>query len=363
MRETLLLVADHGEIPLKKLISLGEIIFGLSERTIRNHLNRMITLGPVRFMGREIRLNVFPVGFSKLPNGERTVYFIDQAPRRLAITYIAASITLFVLGILTILAGDLAGAKYIAALILVLAIGPLFLSILGSRLRSKIGVHRDKVTCLIKYRKKKSIILKAAFKRSTRLYEVKERVIKKISKRLGKPLRREYSIIFVDRNGNEIKIDETSRLHALNAETLHFKLKEVRSPVELDPYVYRVREIIREVESYLRSESGTSWSRAISLLYDAVTLTLQKLVIDIKGINAVERMEREEERHFDNLINLLQEEGKITSEEINQLEILRDLQDKVANGNYRPSRGDVSDAFERAAAFIKKRYPEVIKDA
>ena len=362
MRETLLLVADHGEIPLKKLISLGEITFGLSERTIRNHLNRMITLGPVRFMGREIRLNVFPVGFSKLPNGERTVYFIDQAPRRLAITYIAASITLFVLGILTILAGDLLGAMQIAVMILVLAIGPLFLSILGGRVRRKIGAHRDKVTCLVKYRKKKGIILKAAFKRSTRLYEIKEHVIKKISKRLGKPLRGEYSIIFVDRNGNEIKIDETSRLYALNAETLHFKLKEVRSPVELDPYLYRVREIIREVESYLRSERGTSWSRAILLLYDAIMLILQKLAMDTKGINAIQQMEQEEERHFDNLIDLLQKEGKITPEEITQLEILRNLQDKVANGNYRPSREDVSYAFERTVRFIKKRYPKIMKD-
>ena len=245
---------------------------------------------------------------------------------------------------------------------MLLAVDPLILSLIGNRVRRRIGAHTDKVTCLINYRKKKSITLKATFNRITRLYEIKDHVIKEISKRLGKPIRREYSIIFVDRNGNEIKINETSRLYALNAETLRFKLKEVRSPVELDPYLSRVREIIREVESYLRSESGTSWSRAISLLYDAVTLTLQKLVIDIKGINAVERMEREEEQHFDNLINILQEEGKITSEEITQLEILRDLQDKVANGNYRPSRGDVSDAFERAAAFIKKRYPEVIKD-
>jgi len=98
MWETLLLVADHREIPLKKLIRLGEEIFGLTERTIRNHLNSTVTLGPVEFMGKELRLNIFPVGFYISRKGERIVYFIDEAPKRLAIAYIGASIALFILG-------------------------------------------------------------------------------------------------------------------------------------------------------------------------------------------------------------------------------------------------------------------------
>ena len=362
MWETLRLVADHRQIPLKKLIRLGEEIFGLTERTIRNHLNSPVTLGPVRFMGRELRLSILPVGFYRSRKGERIVYFIDEAPKKLAITYIGVSITFFILGILKILVGDLIGAIQTAEMTMLLAVGPLTLSLIGNRVRRKIGAHTNKVTCLIKYRKKKSIILKATFNRITRLYEIKDHVIKEISKRLGKSIRREYSIILVDRDGREIKINETSRLYALNAETLHFKLKEVRSPVELDPYLSRVKEMIREVESYLRSERGTSWSRAILLLYDAIMLILQKLAMDTKGIKAIQQMEQEEGRHFDNLINLLQEEGKITSEEIKQLKILRNLQYNVTYGNYRPSRGDVSDAFERTVRFIKKRYPKVIKD-
>lgn len=232
MRETLLLVATYREIPFKKLISLGEEIFGLSERAIRNHLNSTVTLGPVRFMGRELRLNIFPVGFYKLRNGERVVYFIDHVPKRLAITYITALITSFTLGILTILAGDLVGAMHIAALMLPLAISSLFISCFGYKVRRKLGIDGDKITCLLKYRKKKSIILKAAFERTTRLYEIKEHAIKEISKRLGKPLRGEYSIILVDRDGKEVKVNETDRLYVLNAETLHFKLKARRKSAE-----------------------------------------------------------------------------------------------------------------------------------
>jgi len=61
-----LLVADYREIPLKRLIQLGEEIFGLSPRTIRSHLSRMITvsfeLKLFRFK-KEFKLKVFPVGF------------------------------------------------------------------------------------------------------------------------------------------------------------------------------------------------------------------------------------------------------------------------------------------------------------
>jgi len=73
------------------------------------------------------------------------------------------------------------------------------------------------------------MIIKAAFKRSTRLYEIKEYAIKEINKRRGKPLRREYSLIFIDRDGREIKVNETSPLYVLNTETAHFKLKEARN--------------------------------------------------------------------------------------------------------------------------------------
>ncbi|MHA1632647.1 MAG: hypothetical protein ACTSXC_07590 [Candidatus Freyarchaeota archaeon] len=229
MRETLLLVSDYGEIPLKKLIELGEEIFGLSPRTIRNHLDRMVIIWSFRLFGREVSFKVFPVGFYKRRNGERIVYFIGQAPRRLAITYLAASIILFLLGILTILVGDLLGAMQIASMILVLAIGPLTLSVLAYLVRRREGIPSSKVTCIIKYCGKKNIIVKAAFKRNTRLYEVKEYAIREIGKRRGKPLRREYSLNFIDKDGREIKVNETSPLYVLNAETLHFELKEVRT--------------------------------------------------------------------------------------------------------------------------------------
>jgi len=240
MRETLLLVSDYRELPLEKLMKLGEEIFGLNPRTIRNHLKSRVTIGSFRLFGREVSFKVFPVRFYKQRNGEKIVYFIDEAPSRLAVTYLVASIILFFLGILTMLAGDLLVTMQIALTIILLAIGPLTLSVLGYIIRRKIGIHSSKVTCIIKYRGKKSMIIKAAFKRSTRLYEIKEYAIREIGKRCGKPLRKEYSLIFIDRDGREIKVDETSPLYVLNMKMPHFELKDARNQHVFDSQVYQI---------------------------------------------------------------------------------------------------------------------------
>ena len=131
--------------------------------------------------------------------------------------------------------------------------------------------------------------------------------------------------------------------------------------IQLDPYLISVKEKIYEAESYFRGEKGILWSQVIILLYDAIMSTLQRLVIDIKGIKPIEQMRREKKLYFDNLISILRKEGKITSEEIKELEILRDLRNRVVHEDYRPSKEHASWAFEVTRAFIKKTYPEVFK--
>ena len=233
MRETLLLVADYREIPLKRLIKLGEEIFGLSPRTIRNHLSRMVTvsfeLKLFRFR-KELKLKVFPVGFYKRRNGEKVVYFIDQVPKRLAIAYITSVIIIFLTAISQILEGDLPGAmSTVFWPLLMPSIGSTFLSYLGHRIRHQEGVYDNEIKCVIKYReKKKNIIVKGIFKREARLSKVKEYAIQEIGRRRGEPLRGEYILLFIGEGGREIRVNEVNRLYLLDGRVLHFKLVKPR---------------------------------------------------------------------------------------------------------------------------------------
>jgi hypothetical protein len=129
----------------------------------------------------------------------------------------------------------------------------------------------------------------------------------------------------------------------------------------LDPYLASVKENILEVESYFKGEKGISWGPVIVHLFDAVMLTLQRLVIDKKGVKPIEELRRERKLYFDNLISILKDEEKILDpEDLKELEILRDLRNRVVHENYRPTKDNVIWAYNLVRRFVLKYYPDVL---
>jgi hypothetical protein len=129
----------------------------------------------------------------------------------------------------------------------------------------------------------------------------------------------------------------------------------------LDPYLASVKENILEVESYFKGEKGISWGPVIVHLFDAVMLTLQRLVIDKKGVKPIEELRRERKLYFDNLISILKDEEKILDpKDLKELEILRDLRNRVVHENYRPTKDNVIWAYNLVRRFVLKYYPDVL---
>ncbi|MGB9760851.1 MAG: hypothetical protein ACPLZG_13560 [Thermoproteota archaeon] len=128
----------------------------------------------------------------------------------------------------------------------------------------------------------------------------------------------------------------------------------------LDPYLSSVKENVFEVESYFKGEKGISWGPVIVHLFDAVMLTLQRLVIDKKGVKPIEELRRERKLYFDSLISILKNEEKILDpEDLKELEILRDLRNRVVHENYRPTRDNAIWAYNLVKRFVSKYYPDV----
>jgi len=130
----------------------------------------------------------------------------------------------------------------------------------------------------------------------------------------------------------------------------------------LDPYLVSVKERIYEAESYFRGEKGISWGPVIRLFFDALMSTLQRLVIDIKGVKPIEELRKERKLYFDNLIRILNREGNILNpDDVKDLEILRDLRNRVVHEDYRPSKDHAIWAYNVIKRFISKYYPEVFE--
>ncbi|MGC9202922.1 MAG: hypothetical protein ACP5HX_09685, partial [Thermoproteota archaeon] len=89
-------------------------------------------------------------------------------------------------------------------------------------------------------------------------------------------------------------------------------------------------------------------------------LTLQRLVIDKKGVKPIEELRRERKLYFDSLISILKNEEKILDpEDLKELEILRDLRNRVVHENYRPTRDNAIWAYNLVKRFVSKYYPDV----
>ena len=131
--------------------------------------------------------------------------------------------------------------------------------------------------------------------------------------------------------------------------------------VVLDPYLASVREKFAEVSKYFKGEKGVLWGPVVVLSFDAVMCALQRAVIDVKGIRVIEQLRREKKLYFDTLVKILKDEGLIGTDELKELEILKDLRNRVVHEDYHPTKQHALWAYEVARTFIAKRYPEALK--
>jgi hypothetical protein len=139
------------------------------------------------------------------------------------------------------------------------------------------------------------------------------------------------------------------------AKAIEVKMKEK----VLDPYLATVRESILEAESYFKGEKGVSWGPVIVHLFNAVLFTLQRLVIDKKGVKPIEGLRREKKVYFDSLISILEDEKILDPEDLKELEILRDLRNRVVHESYPPTRDNAIWAYNLVRRFVLKYYPDI----
>lgn len=134
----------------------------------------------------------------------------------------------------------------------------------------------------------------------------------------------------------------------------------IREGKVLDPYLVSVREKFADAESYFRGER-VQWGPVIVDMFDAVMLVLQRLVIDLKGVAPIEDLRKEKKLYFDALANILSREGVLNPEDRKELEILKDLRNRIVHEDYRPAREHAEWAYNVVKRFVSKHYSEVFK--
>lgn len=126
----------------------------------------------------------------------------------------------------------------------------------------------------------------------------------------------------------------------------------------LDPYLSDVKEKLLESEQYLKGKK-ISTGIIVTLCYEAIMTALQRMIIDKKGMKPIEELRKEKKIYFDTLINILQSAG-VSIENIADLEILRDLRNRVVHESYKPTEQNAKWAYEIAKNFVLKYYPSVL---
>ena len=136
------------------------------------------------------------------------------------------------------------------------------------------------------------------------------------------------------------------------------RLKEVG----IDPYLLSAREKVIAMERYFKGETSVSWSPIITLAHDALLSALQRMVIDLKGsegVSMIEQLRREKKLYLSTLSRTLKDSDVISEREMMDLEILRDLRNRIVHEDYHPSREQAQWALNLAKTFLKKHYPQL----
>ncbi len=125
----------------------------------------------------------------------------------------------------------------------------------------------------------------------------------------------------------------------------------------LDPYLADVKEKLLEAEQYLKGKK-ISTGIIVTLCYETVMTTLQRMIIEKKGMKPIEELRKEKKIYLEPLVSMLK--SLSVDIEITELEILRDLRNKVVHEGYRPTEQNAKWAYEVVKKFVSKYYPGVL---
>ena len=133
-------------------------------------------------------------------------------------------------------------------------------------------------------------------------------------------------------------------------------IKERPGPIH--PYV-------RDMKMYLE-EAGRCIARnpetTIIYAFKAVMAALEMKIIKVKGMQVLENLRREKKLYMRSLVSTLEKAGvKLTNSIRNELDMLRDIRNKVEHEHYHPSEDEARWAFQLAKKTIRKLLPEVIR--
>ena len=130
----------------------------------------------------------------------------------------------------------------------------------------------------------------------------------------------------------------------------------------LDPFLISVKEKCEAIKKYLKGEVSVTWSPIVSLAHDATLSFLQKLLIDVKGaegVRIIENLRREKKLNISSLVKILRQAGVLSDNEVKELEMLRDLRNRVVHEDFYPSKQQASWAYEVIRDLIAKKYPDI----
>lgn len=133
-----------------------------------------------------------------------------------------------------------------------------------------------------------------------------------------------------------------------------------RAKNPLDPYLERVKESLMEAKEYLECRR-VPLKEVVKRCHDAVMTTLQRMVIDKKGMTVLEQLRKEKKLYFNTLVSILKEEG-VEINNLNELEILRERRNMVEHEWYRPTEHEAEWAYDIAKSFVLQNYPEIFQE-
>ena len=141
---------------------------------------------------------------------------------------------------------------------------------------------------------------------------------------------------------------------------LYLKRRERKVKVLLDPYLASVRQKLADINRYFKGETSVSWSPVITLSYEALLSIMEKMLIDVMGVSGVKVIEEyraKKQLHISALAKILKEKGKLTDEELKDIEVFRDLRNRVVHEDYHPTKEQARWTAELVQKIVKKHYP------
>ena len=80
----------------------------------------------------------------------------------------------------------------------------------------------------------------------------------------------------------------------------------------------------------------------------------------VNGVKVIEEYRARKQLHISALAKILKEKGVLTDEELKDIEIFKDLRNRVVHEDYHPTKEQARWTAELVQKIIRKHYPSLI---